>query len=387
MYQFRTHVSVKVIGVDRSPTTRLETMSKGWISFVFLVLIASTVVCLVIFTILVLAKTYDQVLPIDTNQFINTTAYRMEVSTINTTAPRGTRYISILADICYNINHTTFHGHNLLNVSYDMELSVDSKPCFESYVDKTSACFLSSAYDSAHARTLVSVSWYKDHFNFFSNPDPHNYSSFNATLDVSHTNSNATLTTTFNNSITIRSSYSIAYPVVVDGANHLFTALDVITLIFWISVDRPTPWCDWLPGRCAVLVLLVINVLATNTIMHLFHLVFHSLTSYLATEIWMVTFHAAWLLCPRPHRHAMTRCLLPLPPRPRGCHRCRHVAPSLVFLMLGHGHLARGPRDLDRVALGLSRRRRLDSSHAPRSPLRRVPHQPAHRQHPLRHLV
>ncbi|KAF0707836.1 Aste57867_6525 [Aphanomyces stellatus] len=334
MAQFRANVPAKVIGgSDRRPTIMLETMSKGWINFMFLFLIASTLICLVIFVLPVLVETADLSQPIDTIQFINTSAYRMQVAIDTTTVPRGTRYLSILGDVCPHADRSAFPPHGRLNLSYDMAFYVDSKPYFESFVgfmivqcecpsDNSSACFLSSAYDSAHALTLVSMPWYKDQFNWLSNPDPHTFT-FNATLDL-HTLSNAT----FNN-ITLRSSYSTAYPV-VDDATYVFTALDVLILLYWLVVHRMTPWRDWLPARRAVLVLLSTNVLTTSSIMHLFHLFLHSSAAYLATQAWLVTFHAAWLLC----------ILVLIDMQRHGAFYHFHIVPAAVVVAVTLRHLS-----------------------------------------------
>ncbi|KAF0707832.1 Aste57867_6521 [Aphanomyces stellatus] len=302
MTHFRANVPAKVIGIDRSPNMKLETMSKGWINFVFLFLIASTVVCLVIFAIPVLPNIADQKMPIDNVQFINTTAYRIQVSINSTVLPRGTRYLSVLADICRHAVRTSFTPDHRINISYDMAFTADSIEYFESFVgfmvvqcicpdNITSACHHSLANESIHALTLVSMPWFRDEFNNqFSAPASHNFS-FAATLDVApHILSNVT----FNN-MTLRSSYSTAYPV-VDGATYVFLALDILVLVFWLVVHCQTSERDRLPERRAVLVLLLINVLTTNSVMHLFHLVFYSSNAFLATQVWIITFHAAWLL-------------------------------------------------------------------------------------------
>ncbi|KAF0685696.1 Aste57867_22443 [Aphanomyces stellatus] len=298
MTQFRKNVPEKAIGVDRVPTLKLEAMSKGWISLVFFFLVFSTFVCLVIFAVPASVDTDERPLVADGIAPLNATAYLINAS-LSTSLPHGSRFLSVLADVCHHVDRPASVGGTrlLLNVSYDMRFAVDAHVYFQSFVgytlvqcDCSPVCALSSAYAPAHALTLVSMPWYQDQFHPFATPAPRRFS-FSAVLDLRHP-----VTTSFDRlNFSLLASYSAVYPV-VDGTKLAFMGGDLLALVYWIYINRHVAWHRMLPERRLLFVLLACNVLGSGPMMQLLKLVFSDALAYLVSQSWVVTLNAAWLL-------------------------------------------------------------------------------------------
>ncbi|OQS04142.1 hypothetical protein THRCLA_03600, partial [Thraustotheca clavata] len=309
--QFSKSVPDTAYGLDASAKIFMETMSKGWIQYIFYSLIAAFACSIILLWFPFEMAQTEVIFTRRVTTQINNTAYQVN-SYVNTNLPTAIRFVSIEGDFCSaSKDILNPNGLNALHVTYDITFSVDDNEVLEAFTGyKTlgcnctdSDCMLVPSQSSTLAGLLplVYFPWYQDISKPFQLEAKNHSFELNGTFQFSTSAINPAISIKPIPQLQLIAHHSYVEKI-TDVIDFIVWVLDFVFFGLWFYLNRKSkqPSNEHnIPERKVVVFILFTNILSSVPIFYLsnwFSIHASNQTIYLFSHAWTSTSTGLWLL-------------------------------------------------------------------------------------------
>ncbi|KDO28956.1 hypothetical protein SPRG_20063 [Saprolegnia parasitica CBS 223.65] len=310
--KFGKSVPDTAYGLDTTAKIFMETMSKGWIQYVFYSLIAAFVFCLLLLWVPFEMAQTNVVLHPTAVASVNTSSYDLHTA-VNTNLPTAIRFVSLEGDFCAaSANLLARNGLSTLHVAYDMTFSVDENDILQAFdgakslgcncVDGVCALVPSQSSTIDGLLPLVYFPWYQDISKPFALENKNHSFELNATFTITapgRMQATTPLRPIPTLSLVAHHSY---VEKITDAVDFVVWVLDFVFFGLWFYLNRPATQpkdTHKIPERKVVVFILLTNILSSVPIFYLsnwFSIHATNQTIYLFSHVWTSSATGLWLL-------------------------------------------------------------------------------------------
>ncbi|OQR84501.1 hypothetical protein ACHHYP_13289 [Achlya hypogyna] len=309
--KFTNSVPDTAYGLDTTAKIFMETMSKGWIQYVFWSLIAAFVFCLGLLWVPFEMAQTNVVLNQLSVQPVNATAYHIQTF-VDTNLPTAIRFVSLEGDFCSaSRNILAPNGLNALHVSYDLTFSVDDNDILQAFTGakslgcncQESVCTLVPSQSSTidGLLPLVYFPWYQDISKPFALEAKNHTFELNATFQISAANLNPLTRIEPIPQLSLVAHHSYVEKI-TDAVDFVVWLLDFAFFGLWFYLNRKSkqPKNEHnIPERKVVVLILFTNILSSVPVFYLsnwFSIHATNQAIFLFSHAWTSSTTGLWLL-------------------------------------------------------------------------------------------